>query len=110
MQLADELPMIYTTCIIGYTTFAYDRSRLGALGVAAFFGGLAWAITVSHGSTLSTSSSVLTKSAGLLPGIERPRVSPSGIRNHDPDPRPQRLPCHGEAAAASAAEEEPGRV
>lgn len=47
MQLADELPMIYTTCIIGYTTFAYGKSRLASLGVAAFFAGLAWAITVS---------------------------------------------------------------
>ena len=47
MQLADELPMIYTTCIIGYTTYAYGKSRLGALLVAAFFGGLAWGITVS---------------------------------------------------------------
>lgn len=48
MQLADELPMIYTTCIIGYTTFAYGKSKLGSLGVAAFFVGLAWAITVSY--------------------------------------------------------------
>lgn len=47
MQLADELPMIYTTCIMGYTTFAYGKSRLQSLGVAAFFGGLAWGITVS---------------------------------------------------------------
>ncbi len=47
MQLADELPMIYTTCVMGYTTFAYGKSRLQSLGVGALFGGLAWAITVS---------------------------------------------------------------
>ena len=47
MQLADELPMIYTTCIIGYTSFAYGKSRAGSLGVAATFFGIAFAITVS---------------------------------------------------------------
>jgi dihydroceramidase len=47
MQLADELPMIYTTCVMGYTTFAYGKSRLQSFGVAAIFGALAWAITVS---------------------------------------------------------------
>lgn len=26
MQLADELPMIYTTCIMAYATFSYKRS------------------------------------------------------------------------------------
>ncbi|KAB5563527.1 ceramidase [Coniochaeta sp. 2T2.1] len=48
MQLADELPMIYTTCIIGYTTFAYGKGRLGSIAVAGVFVGLAWAITAYY--------------------------------------------------------------
>lgn len=47
MQLADELPMIYTTCIMGYVTFSYSKSRLYSLGVAAGFASLAWWVTVS---------------------------------------------------------------
>ncbi|KAF3764912.1 alkaline phytoceramidase [Cryphonectria parasitica EP155] len=39
MQLADELPMIYTTCIVAYATFSYSRPRhtqvLVALGLLA---------------------------------------------------------------------------
>ncbi|CAN8099532.1 unnamed protein product [Discula destructiva] len=43
MQLADELPMIYTTCIMAYATFSYDRSLptkmlvgLGLIGLASW--------------------------------------------------------------------------
>lgn len=39
MQLADELPMIYTTCIMAYATFAYGRPKhiqtLMAVGLIA---------------------------------------------------------------------------
>lgn len=39
MQLADELPMIYTTCIMAYATFAYGRPQatqtLMAVGLVA---------------------------------------------------------------------------
>lgn len=43
MQLADELPMIYTTCIMAYATFAYSNPKstrifigLGLVGLAAW--------------------------------------------------------------------------
>lgn len=43
MQLADELPMIYTTCIMAYATFSYRGSTftrvtigLGLVGLAAW--------------------------------------------------------------------------
>lgn len=39
MQLADELPMIYTTCVVAYSTFAYAQPRsiriLVAIGLIA---------------------------------------------------------------------------
>lgn len=48
MQLADELPMIYTTCIMGYANFSYRQSGAVRLGVAAFFGALAYGITAYY--------------------------------------------------------------
>jgi len=48
MQLADELPMIYTTCIMGFVTFTYKRSRLFATGVGLALFSLATFITVGH--------------------------------------------------------------
>lgn len=43
MQLADELPMIYTTCIMAFATFSYSKSTLtrtlmglGDVGLAAW--------------------------------------------------------------------------
>ena len=75
MQLADELPMIYTTCIIGYTTFAYGKSRLGSFGVATFFGGLAWAITVSCGSTSDIKRPALTTRGRLTISHRRTQCS-----------------------------------
>ena len=48
MQLADELPMIYATCIIGYATFAYKTSRLVSLLVGAGLTALAATITVVY--------------------------------------------------------------
>ena len=46
MQLADELPMIYTTCIMAYAAFSYRSSaRVQAL-IAAALTGLAIFITV----------------------------------------------------------------
>ncbi len=46
MQLADELPMIYTTLIMVFATMTYSRSRAfsAVVGLAVF--GLAWFITV----------------------------------------------------------------
>lgn len=42
MQLADELPMIYATCIIGHATFSYGASSLvsSLVGLALFSLGL----------------------------------------------------------------------
>ncbi|KAK4103129.1 aPHC-domain-containing protein [Parathielavia hyrcaniae] len=48
MQLADELPMIYTVCIMAYVTFSYRRpARVQAL-IAAAMVGLAVFITVYY--------------------------------------------------------------
>lgn len=46
MQLADELPMIYTVCIMAYATFSYKRPLKVQLLVAAGMIGLAVFITV----------------------------------------------------------------
>ncbi|OAA65410.1 alkaline dihydroceramidase [Niveomyces insectorum RCEF 264] len=48
MQLADELPMIYTTCILGYATFSYAASRLVSVLVGLAMFGLALFITVVY--------------------------------------------------------------
>jgi len=46
MQLADELPMIYTVCIMGFATFAYKRPARVRILIAAALIGLAVFITV----------------------------------------------------------------
>ncbi len=46
MQLADELPMIYTVCIMGYATFSYKKSILNRVLVAAAMASIAGGITV----------------------------------------------------------------
>lgn len=48
MQLADELPMIYTTCIMAYATFAYSSSRRSSLLIGFSLAGLAIFITVYY--------------------------------------------------------------
>lgn len=48
MQLADELPMIYATCIIGYATFSYARGRTFSLVVGVSLFSLALFITVVY--------------------------------------------------------------
>lgn len=47
MQLADELPMIYATCIIGYATFSFGKSRTLRVVVGLALFSLALFITVS---------------------------------------------------------------
>ncbi len=47
MQLADELPMIYTVCILAYATFSYKRPVKVQILVGAALIGLAVFITVS---------------------------------------------------------------
>lgn len=47
MQLVDELSMIYTTCIMCYATFAFDKSRLFSQLLALGLLGLSIFITVS---------------------------------------------------------------
>jgi dihydroceramidase len=46
MQLADELPMIYTVCIMGFATFSYKRSPGAQLLIGVVMVGLASFITV----------------------------------------------------------------
>lgn len=46
MQLADELPMIYTVCIMAFATFSYRRSLRVQILVAAALVSLAVFITV----------------------------------------------------------------
>lgn len=48
MQLADELPMIYTTCIMAYAAMTYSKSRLFSIVTAAGLAGVAWGITVGY--------------------------------------------------------------
>ncbi len=45
MQLADELPMIYATCIIGYATFSYAKSP--AVSALIGFGLVALGLTIT---------------------------------------------------------------
>ena len=47
MQLADELPMIYTACIMAYATLTYSKSPRFSLVAAAGTIAVAWSITVS---------------------------------------------------------------
>jgi dihydroceramidase len=46
MQLADELPMIYTVCIMAFATFSYRRPAKVQALIAAALVGLAVFITV----------------------------------------------------------------
>jgi len=46
MQLADELPMIYTVCIMAYATFSYRRPLRIQILIAVGLVGLASFITV----------------------------------------------------------------
>jgi len=46
MQLADELPMIYTVCIMSYAAFSYGRSSTAKALVAIALSGVACFITV----------------------------------------------------------------
>ncbi|EFX01210.1 alkaline dihydroceramidase [Grosmannia clavigera kw1407] len=48
MQLADELPMIYATCIIGYATFSFGKSRALQTVVGLSLFSLALFITVVY--------------------------------------------------------------
>ncbi|KAK4039792.1 ceramidase-domain-containing protein [Parachaetomium inaequale] len=48
MQLADELPMIYTVCIMGFATFSYRRSAKAKTLIAVGLVGLAVFITVYY--------------------------------------------------------------
>ncbi|EJT81298.1 hypothetical protein GGTG_01281 [Gaeumannomyces tritici R3-111a-1] len=48
MQLADELPMIYTTCIMGFATFAYGKGRMFRLWLGSALAGLAAFITIYY--------------------------------------------------------------
>ncbi|PSR91935.1 ceramidase [Coniella lustricola] len=48
MQLADELPMIYTTCVVAYATFSYGQPRATRLLVALGLVALASWITIYY--------------------------------------------------------------
>ena len=48
MQLADELPMIYTVCIMGYATFSYRKSGPVQVLVALIMVAIAGGITVRN--------------------------------------------------------------
>jgi hypothetical protein len=47
MQLADELPMIYTVCIMGFATFSYRRTLKVQILIGLALFALAVFITVS---------------------------------------------------------------
>ncbi|KAI9839927.1 MAG: hypothetical protein M1819_000119, partial [Sarea resinae] len=48
MQLVDELSMIYTTCLMCYATFSYNKSRLYGLILALLLVSLALFITLYY--------------------------------------------------------------
>lgn len=48
MQLADELPMIYTTCIMAFVTFSYSRTKRETVLIGFALTGLATFITVYY--------------------------------------------------------------
>lgn len=48
MQLADELPMIYTTCIMAFATFSYSRPRRLTVLIGVGLAALAAFITVYY--------------------------------------------------------------
>ncbi|TPX17418.1 uncharacterized protein E0L32_003061 [Thyridium curvatum] len=48
MQLADELPMIYSTCIMGFTTFSHGKSRKVATFIGLGFFSFAVAVTAIY--------------------------------------------------------------
>ncbi|KAK4230706.1 ceramidase-domain-containing protein [Podospora fimiseda] len=48
MQLADELPMIYTVCIMAYATFSYNRPLKTQILIATGLVGLAAFITIYY--------------------------------------------------------------
>ncbi len=48
MQLADELPMIYTVCIMGFATFSYKKSAPVKVLVGLIMAAIAGGITVRN--------------------------------------------------------------
>lgn len=47
MQLADELPMIWTVCVMSQVTFAYGKSKASSILLGFVFAGVAAFVTVS---------------------------------------------------------------
>lgn len=65
MQLVDELSMIYTTCLMMFATFSYNRSTLFSFLMGVGLSGLAAFITVCiklRAETMPT----LTSALGVL--------------------------------------------
>lgn len=48
MQLADELPMIYTTCIMAFATYSYSKSKSTRIMIGLGLVGLATWITAYY--------------------------------------------------------------
>jgi len=112
MQLADELPMIYTVCIMAYATFTYRRTARAKVLIAAGLVGLAGFITVCAKSSAGFINGAATDGTclGLLPLCKGPRVSPGCLRPLDGRDHLPRLLCHGVGPEAKAQPTESRRV
>lgn len=103
MQLADELPMIYTTCVMAFATFSYSRTRRFSIVVGFALAGLALFITVSHTWTqtpLFQLQDGTNMTTDLLSSQSRPIVPPTLLCLHDTCNRYQRHVYHGIHPAA----------
>lgn len=113
MQLADELPMIYTTCIMGFATFAYGKGTVFRLWLGSALLGLAASITVSHRTPLlcHSNDSKLNKCPDILSYHQKPSLPPGYLRRLDDSPHLQGLLRHevGDGAGASPEESRKGR-
>lgn len=78
MQLVDELGMIYTTCLMMYASFSFQRSATVARWLAFGLLALAAFITVSAHRDVPRDIRMcdppLTESHHLRPTITRPRI------------------------------------
>ena len=96
MQLADELPMIYTVCIMGFAAFSYRRSVKEQVLVAACMISIAVFITVCYKPPFfQVHERQLTERPGLLSPCQEPRLPSGRLRSPDSSYDTQGLLRHG---------------
>jgi hypothetical protein len=95
MQLSDELPMIYTTCVMGYASLSYARSSRFAAWTAVAMVSLAAIITVSKMWFFKYCFPLISGAGGVL-YHPHSRVPSNSLRNAHGGHRLQRLLPYGE--------------